>query len=114
MRRSEVAIFQWVIYSELFDHVLDLTGPINKLGLDSVTRLRYLAYCVPDANCVHYLCLDPPQWFKEIRHPDPEVYQQLSLQQALRTELTHKRFTKAMENLSDQDLTVIRFTCRSS
>lgn len=105
---AEVALFQWAIYGELFDHLLYVAKPTSAPGLSSVTRFRYLTYCVPDTNCFAHLAIEPPDWFKTIANNDPEAYQQLSLNEALRAELTIDAFAEAIMYLTELELSTMQ------
>jgi len=100
----EVALFQWAIYGELFDHLPSYTDTTAQAGLDSVTRFRYMTYCVPDRNCFYHLGIEAPEWFKATPKSDTEAYNQLSLREALRSELTVKAFREAITYLTDLEL----------
>lgn len=97
---AELALFAWAIYGELFDHVLRLDWLESPAKLDSVTRFKYMIYCVPDVNSFNYMNLQPPQWFQDLRGRG-ESFQQLSLTHAVYEELNHPKFEADIWQLMD-------------
>jgi len=87
----ELALLTWVIYGELFGHVLCLDWLESTAKLDSVARFKFMIYCVPDVNSFNYMSLQPPQWFQDLRERG-ESFQQLSLMHAIHDELNHPTF----------------------
>ncbi|KAF7296469.1 hypothetical protein HMN09_01053400 [Mycena chlorophos] len=85
----ETTLVSWVIYGELFHHSLELGYlPVDATRphpLSSVTRYKWLTYCVPDVNCFDYLGFsEKPQFFLEYKQEDTDKFQQLSMQTAIR------------------------------
>jgi hypothetical protein len=97
---AELALFGWAIYGELFDHVLRLDWLESKAKLDSVTRFKFMIYCVPDVNSFNYMGLLAPQWFQDLRGRG-ESFQQLSLMHAFYEELNHAAFEGDIWQLMD-------------
>lgn len=97
---AELTLFAWAIYGELFDHVLCLDWLDSTARLDSVTRFKYMIYCVPDVNSFNYMNLQPPQWFQDLRGRG-ESFQQLSLTHAVYEELNHPTFEADIWQLMD-------------
>jgi hypothetical protein len=97
---AELALFAWAIYGELFDHVLRLDWLNSTAKLDSVTRFKFMIYCVPDVNSFNYMNLQPPQWFQDLRGRG-ESFQQLSLTHAVYEELNHRMFEADIWQLMD-------------
>jgi hypothetical protein len=97
---SELALFVWAIYGELFDHVLCLDWLESPAKLDSVTRFKFMIYCVPDVNSFNYMNLQPPQWFQDLRG-QAESFQQLSLKYAVHEELNHPTIEADIWQLMD-------------
>lgn len=88
---TELALFAWAIYGELFDHVLCLDWLDSPAKLDSVTRFKFIIYCVPDVNSFNYMSLKAPPWFTELEAVG-EKFQQLSLMHAMLDGLGHQSF----------------------
>jgi hypothetical protein len=97
---AELALFGWAIYGELFDHVLRLDWLESKAKLDSVTRFKFMIYCVPDVNSFNYMGLLAPQWFQDLRGRG-ESFQQLSLMHAFYEELNQAAFEGDIWQLMD-------------
>jgi hypothetical protein len=96
----DLALFAWAIYGELFGHLLslDMLDPVAKL--DSVTRFKFLIYCVPDVNSFNYMNLESPQWFRDMGGERGERFQQLSLLQAMRDTLKPNEFAFDISQLT--------------
>ena len=81
----------WAIYGELFHHsftyLLSHEDPNQPTPLDSVTRFKFLVYCMPDVNAFSYMDLAEPEWFAAMKD-SVEGFQQLSLNHATREYLT--------------------------
>lgn len=81
----------WVIYGELFHHsfsyLFSHEDPSHPTPLESVTRFKFLVYCMPDVNAFSYMDLAEPEWFAAFKN-SVEGFQQLSLNHAIREYLT--------------------------
>ena len=100
---SELALFSWAVYGELFDHILRMDWPESTAKLDSVTRFKFMIYCVPDVNSFRHMDLQLPQWFQDLRGRG-ESFQQLSLMHAMDEELSFSSFNAAIWQLMDLDV----------
>lgn len=100
---AELALFAWVIYGELFDHILCLDWLGSTAKLDSVARFKFMIYCVPDVNSFNYMGLEAPQWFHDLRGRG-ESFQQLSMMHAVDEELNHSTFEGDIWQLMDLKL----------
>jgi hypothetical protein len=98
----DMALLSWVIYGELFGHLLglDRLDPIAKL--DSVTRFRYLIYCVPDRDSLDCMSVEIPRWFMNMGHARGERYQQLSLSHAMQDTLNPSKFASDVSQLTSR------------
>lgn len=99
-----LALLAWAIYGELFDHMMSLERLDPKKKLDSVTRFRFLVYCVPDVNCFKNNKIDPPTWFGDLEGRRGERFQQLSLRRAMERDLSERKFAACLQRLIDFDL----------
>ncbi|KAF7301265.1 hypothetical protein MIND_00691300 [Mycena indigotica] len=84
----ETTLLTWVIYGELFHHSMELgylsSDQLRHQPLSSVTRYKWLAYCVPDVNSFNYLNFkNQPNFFKDYKQEENDRFQQLSLQTAM-------------------------------
>lgn len=100
----ELALFQWAIYGELFGHALYPAEPAPVAVFDSVTRFKFLVYCIPDVNSFQTMDLDPPGWFEQLDPTGPEAFQQLSLREAMRADLSEDSFHQAIEDITERHL----------
>lgn len=101
---TEIALLSWAIYGELFAHVTCLDWLESTAKLHSVTRFKFLMYCVPDINSFSYMGLESPQWFKDLGNASAESYQQLSLSKAIDEELNYQAFRDDIRQLMDPNL----------
>lgn len=100
----DLALLAWAIYGELFDHVLCLDWLDAKDKLDSVTRFRFLAFCVPDFHCFGNTGIDPPVWFEDTLDSPLENHQQLNLRNAMSYYLNDAVFAACIQQLTGLDL----------
>lgn len=100
---SELTLFAWAIYGELFDHVLCLDWLGSTAKLDSIARFKFMMYCVPDVNSFNDLGLEAPQLFQNLQGRG-ESFQQLSMMHAIREELNFSTFQADIWQLMDLKL----------
>jgi hypothetical protein len=96
----DLALLSWAIYGELFGHLLSLDIFDSVVKLDSVTRFRFLIYCVPDSNSFNYMCLETPRWFMNMDIERDEKFQQLSLSKAIKDTLNPHDFAFDISQLT--------------
>lgn len=98
----DLALFTWAIYGELFDHILSPARRRDSTAkLDSITRFKFLVYCVPDVNSFQHLGLEKPQWFQDMDDSGGEKFQQLSLQHAMVDKLGMSEFAADVNQLTN-------------
>ncbi|KAJ7461200.1 hypothetical protein FB451DRAFT_1563008 [Mycena latifolia] len=71
----ETTLLSWVIYGGLFHHSLELVYlPLPQYKpLSSITRYKWLVYCVPDENSFAYLGIDRPQFMVDHAHSNDDT-----------------------------------------
>lgn len=89
----EQALFLWAIHGELFGRLPASTSSPLCEPLDSVTRFKFVVFCIPSVKSFQYLSIEEPEWFNDDER-GAERFQQLSLTQGLFGVLTSLTFFK--------------------